>query len=66
MKYVQISFRSDGSGPLYTYACDDDSVAEGDEVEVETPFAGMITRTVRGVTSEAPSFTCKPAYKVNP
>lgn len=62
MKYVAIRYA--GKGRLYTYLCDDDTVAVGDEVQFTTRHGSTMTAEVEEVSENDPGFACNPCIKV--
>jgi hypothetical protein len=64
--FITCSFRSDGSGRAYTYACDlDDTIEPGSRVVVIGPEGSEKIVTVVDVDVPEPAFDCKSVVRVH-
>lgn len=63
--FVTCSFRSDGTGRAYTYACDIDAIEPGSSVIVQGPQGDEKIVTVLDVDVSEPPFKCKPILRIH-
>lgn len=63
--YVTCSFKADGSGRAYTYACDIDGIEPGSRAVVKGPQGDEKIVTVLDVDVPEPPFQCKPILRLH-